>query len=217
MNIIKYNYTTNHNISHNVLPSVKFLVLAFVAGTMAKIYDDLDDNKLFQKFGKNGKYIKEYLKGFQYVAITILAIKFPMMFLFAYVIILTNYISSPNDYKNSYEWSLLTTMPILFLFINYSKLFLPNKYEITLFLGLLIGTFLESKIIKKEYSSFKLITRVFGLLSFIFIFVYGYYYNLFSIEIFASLLYVIGYLVVSVVFQFLLCTGYLKSNNQIIK
>ena len=48
---------------------IKLSILTFLAGFLSKIYDDLNDNNLFDYIFllKNKEYINEFLKGMHYI------------------------------------------------------------------------------------------------------------------------------------------------------
>jgi hypothetical protein len=60
-----------------------YSLIALLAGATAKLYDDLEDNNLLQKFRNNT--LMEFLKGLHYISFITVSIEEPMFFIIQYV------------------------------------------------------------------------------------------------------------------------------------
>jgi hypothetical protein len=125
----------------------------FLCGAVAKIYDDLVDNYRLHKF--SNPTLLEVLKGTFMLTLTFTSIFNPLWGLTMWVSNWMLMFCEPLSYELPYERSLYITYGILFIFINYDKLFEQIielyylKYEVTdSFLTILI-TFVGETVIRK--------------------------------------------------------------------
>jgi hypothetical protein len=169
----------------------------FLCGAVAKIYDDLTDNYRLHQF--SNPTLLEVLKGTFMLTFTFTSIFNPLWFA---MLCIFNYLSmfvEPLSYELTYERSLYITSSLLFLFINYDKLFeqMNELYSSTregiVFLIFFISTIVFENIlrkivllpgvpqwvrthcnIKRETSFFKLAETVYAIVS---LHIYMYYIN----------------------------------------
>ena len=166
--------------------------MAFVAGAAGKLYDDGVD----MKYITNQYHIKilETLQCMLLGAISINSFTFTVIIL---IIDLLNYISNNAAWSAPYESSLLVVFPIfLFLSIGSREYLTVPDIIVSIYLSGLL--FFEPFFIKEETSPRKFISRLFGLLILICISMIP--LGL-SNGIYLILLYCIGYLVLSTIYQ----------------
>jgi hypothetical protein len=176
------------------------LYIPLLAGVAAKLYDDLEDNNLLQKFRNNT--LMEFLKGLHYIAFTTASIKEPMFFIIQYVANFLNQFANKIAWSKPYEHSLLYSALLLFVIIDYKKITyfcLIDKLLTIIFILCLtlepIVFLFESK--DSEYSSSKMKVR--GVLVIIYIILY----NLSKSNTLKYIMaYAIGYLIISVLVQY---------------
>jgi uncharacterized protein YebE (UPF0316 family) len=177
-----------------------YSLIPLLAGVAAKLYDDLEDNNLLQKFRNNT--LMEFLKGLHYIAFTTASIKEPMFFIIQYVANFLNQFANKIAWSKPYEQSLLYSALLLFVIIDYKKITyfcLIDKLLTIIFILCLtlepIVFLFESK--DSEYSSSKMKVR--GVLVIIYIILY----NLSKSNTLKYIMaYAIGYLFISVLVQY---------------
>jgi len=177
-----------------------YSLIPLLAGVAAKLYDDLEDNNLLQKFRNNT--LMEFLKGLHYIAFTTASIKEPMFFIIQYVANFLNQFANKIAWSKPYEQSLLYSALLLFVIIDYKKITyfsLIDKLLTIIFILCLtlepIVFLFESK--DSEYSSSKMKVR--GVLVIIYIILY----NLSKSNTLKYIMaYAIGYLIISVLVQY---------------
>ena len=173
------------NISTN---KTTLFACTFLCGAVAKIYDDLTDNYRLHKF--SNPTLLEVLKGTFMLTFTVTSIFNPLWFA---MLCIFNYLSmfvEPLSYEFPYERSLYITSSLLFLFINYDKLFEQMNelfsslyYARSFFLFVIITIVFETILrkirllpgvpqwvrthcnIEKEVSVFKLVESVYAIVS----------------------------------------------------
>lgn len=186
---------------------------ALLSGITAKLYDDLKDNPLLKSL-KN-KYLLEILKLFHIASFIHVAFYDPLFLYIILICVFVNFISDNSAYKNVYETALVITILLFIPFLN--KLNIKNiklnSSFFVYFIIVLIGTYCEASVIKEEYSFRKLYIRIVGII----LNSFGYFYFLSSFPTFSIvLMYVIGYLLVSVVVQ-IYCIFFVLYLNKIKK
>jgi hypothetical protein len=190
-----------------------YILLAIFAGGICKIYDDMNDNNLFDYFKINNKdYINEFLKGLHYISFTILALNYPFFYIYYILLLTVNCFFDKKAYSSPYEFSGLLSSYIIILFIDYSKLSI-NYYDIMLFSIELIGAIIfEFNIIKNvEFSIGKLLLRTYSIFFFIFILTINNFYELFSANI-EILMYInLAYAATSCISQYLFISNQNKN------
>jgi hypothetical protein len=180
----------------------KYIILAIIAGALCKLYDDLNDNNLYEYFEiKQKEYINEFLKGLHYIFYTILSLNYEWYYIFYTTTLTIGCLYDPSAYSNYYEFSGLISVYFISLFINYQNIINFNFYDILFFLIYLIGGKIEFTSMQIEYSKSKLFIRLLSIIFFICILVFNNMYKLFSNNIDCFLYYTIGYLLVSCIFQ----------------
>jgi low affinity Fe/Cu permease len=177
-----------------------YSLIPLLAGVAAKLYDDLEDNNLLQKFRNNT--LMEFLKGLHYIAFTATSIKEPMFFIIQYVANFVNQFVNKIAWSKPYEQSLLYSALLLFVIIDYKKITyfcLIEKLLTIIFILCLtlepIVFLFESK--DSEYSSSKMKVR--GVMVIIYIILY---YLSKSNTLKYITAYIIGYLFISVLVQY---------------
>ena len=185
-----------------------YLFIAILAGIVCKLYDDLQDNFILEKF-KNITFI-EYLKGIHYICITSLAIQEPLFFIFFYMGNFFNYLSNPFAFHQPYEHSVIYSFTFLFLLLDYNKINNLHIFVYFLIFILFLINYLEplfepffyltNNITVKnnnsslnEFSYSKLYTRIFFLFASIIycflsksystFYIYSYFIGYFSISV----------------------------------
>ena len=97
-----------------------YSLIALIAGIAAKLYDDLEDNELLQKFHNNT--LIEFLKGIHYITFTSLSIEEPVFFIIQYLCNIVYQFGNNEAYNKPYEKSLLYSFLLLFVIIDYKKI-----------------------------------------------------------------------------------------------
>ena len=174
------------------------IFIALLAGSTAKLYDDLVDNKLI-----TNEYHIKMLETLQCFLLGGLSINNFTFSIIASTITICNYIGGKGQYSNPYEFSLIAMYPI-FVILSYSKREYLNLYDWLLFLFLCVVLALEPILIKEDSSPRKLVMRF--LYTAFFISTMPFYYKLLSNGVFLTLLYILGYAMVSVGFQIYACS-----------
>jgi hypothetical protein len=194
---------------------IKYILCALIAGGANKIYDDIEDNFRLEQF--KTAHNMEMLKGIHYVTFTILGIAYPLFFIITYGTIFMNKITTPSSYVLPYENSLFYSFALIFLFLDYSKIFrfsnIDFYYIVIICIAVAFGEvyndialkfvnkFYNFKycdlLIAHEVSHFKLIVRFSSIIALI---IYCYYST--SSVIKSCALYIIAYAFVSCCTQF---------------
>jgi hypothetical protein len=179
-----------------------YSLIALLAGAAAKIYDDLEDNNLLQKFYNNT--FMEFLKGLHYISFITVSIEEPMFFIIQYVANLLNQFTNKEAWNKPYEHSLLYSALLLFIIIDYKKITSFCLIDKLLSIMFILGATVEPIAMKflyvnkdSEYSSTKMNVR--GIMVIIYIILY---YLSKSNTLKYMMAYVTGYLVISVLVQF---------------
>ncbi len=190
----------------------KFILLSLFAGIICKLYDDLNDNDLYTMLNMSNKsYINETLKALHYISFSILSLNYALFYLLFMLVLCINAYFDKDAFSNPYECSGLMSGFLLVFFVNYSQLNV-NYYDILFCIILLIGAIVVdfAPTVKVEYSANKLYQRAFGVFFFIVVLLFNYRWNLLSESIILSMIYILGYLVISCIFQY-----FLLSNNKV--
>lgn len=174
--------------------------ITIFAGIICKLYDDLNDMKLLEN-NKYKSYINELLKGLQYMLITKIGSN-NISFLFYSILI-----NLPQFIYDNQSFLEFEKMGILLAFIYFLYLLLIERkkcnidfYSLTvIFIGI-IGTFICDTLLFKniEYSNSKLKQRIIGLILSIFLI----NIDKISYDIKLLLYFIIGYLCISIIFQY---------------
>lgn len=98
---------------------IKYILCAGIAGVVAKIYDDIEDNFRLEQL--KTAHNMEVLKGIHYVTFTLVSMAYPLFFIIFYFAALINKLIVPSSYIIPYENSLFYSFGLLFLFLDYSK------------------------------------------------------------------------------------------------
>jgi len=130
---------------------------AFLGGLSCKIYDDLNDN------GMIGSHVQEVLKGSQWILLTLLSYNDFNFALINYIINGLNALNNWEEWKFSYETSLLILTPI-FLLISFHTANYFSNYDLFYLVVFVLCMGLEPLIIKEEFSYRKFIVRIIALI-----------------------------------------------------
>ena len=196
----------------SIMIPYKFMLLSLFAGIVCKLYDDLNDNDLYTMLNMSNKsYINKTLKALHYISFSILSLNYALFYLLFMLVLCINAYFDKDAFSNPYECSGLMSGFLLVFFVNYSQLNV-NYYDILFCIILLIGAIIVdfAPTVKVEYSINKLYQRAFGVLFFIVVLLFNYQRNLLSESIILSIVYILGYLVTSCIFQYILL-----SNNKV--
>jgi hypothetical protein len=144
------------------------LFISFLGGLTAKLYDDLNDNTILQKFYNNT--FMEFLKGLHFISFTTISIEEPLFFIISYIANILNYLGNNDAFNEPYENSLLYSFILLFTIINYKKItticILDNLLMISMFLSMLMEPIIMYYFFKNsEFSFQKIIMRSFFLIN----------------------------------------------------
>ena len=158
-----------------ILDKNTLYTFSFLFGVIIKIYDDLNDNKLFKYYDflkKNKKYINNILQCLIVGCLTVLSFQ-DFMFCFDFTIMNIIFFSiDRNAFSESYEFSGLVMISMLCLFLFFiSKqkvtLELFNKF-IVIFIISITLLFIDYFILNNaEYGLVKLILRFITLINLI--------------------------------------------------
>ena len=138
-----------------------YSLIALLGGAANKLYDDLDDNMLLQKY--RNSTLMEFLKGIHYITFISLSIEEPMFFIIQYLCSIVHHFGNKEAYSKPYEHSLLYSFVLLFLIIDYKKIIpfclIDNLISIASILGDAVKSLIDFDT-KAEYSFSKLIISI---------------------------------------------------------
>ena len=186
------------------LEIIKLSVLTCIAGVFCKVYDDLNDNKLFElEIMKNYRmykdYINEFLKGMHYILLTYISsvYVYPVLLFLIPNIILQYY--NKEAFELPYEYSGMCCFYLLGIYLllnNYSSL--NYKFFIVLVL-FFVGTYFTDILLFKhvEFGYKKIVMRFFAVLLMLLVL----FKNILPDEVGFCFWYVIGYCMTSCIFQ----------------
>ena len=147
-------------------------LLSFLFGTVLKIYDDLEDNKLLKKF-KNPLFF-ETIKMLNTILYLVLSIKEPLFYYLLSLTLVWNLYSVPSSFKGAYEKAGIIILFVIYFFIDNSKIRFSN-IDLTLLFGfciIIVIIYIESDLSPKEFSIIKIFIRfiicISSILAFIF-------------------------------------------------
>lgn len=170
--------------------------IAFIAGAVAKIYDDGVDNNLITN--EYHKKMLETLHCFLAAAISINNFTFSAFCVFVNCIV---YFADKSQYKGEYEFSLLLMHPVFLLLSFHTRAYLTTNDILTI-ITYISWSATESKLFKEESSPKKTISRLIGIVLHVLILLYV----PLSSGIYNGLIYIVGYLLISTTFQFYACS-----------
>ena len=178
-----------------------YIIFSFIAGCVVKLYDDIQDNILFNKIKKNA-LLMETLKIIHTITFMIVGFNNPLFYYVNGSAIIFSYIIDKNAYKFPYEKSLIINYLLFLFFINHSKLNLTVFYDLKFYFIMIENTlniFFEALFIKEEYSKKKLLIRIL----FFIIFIFNYFWYFYKYEDLILLNnYWLGYMLISIIIQF---------------
>lgn len=168
------------------------ILIPFLGGISAKLYDDLDDNNFL-----TNDMFRECLKGSQWIILTLMSYNDFNYTFFNYLINLLN--SFGGHFEQPYETSLLILYPF-FLILSFSTRFIPSILDVLYSLCFVSIMAIEPFVITEEYSHRKFAMRVVSLLiMYVGVFV-GYHLGV-SWNFLKQGIYGVGYALVSCIFQ----------------
>jgi hypothetical protein len=197
---------------------IKLSVLTFLAGFFCKLYDDLNDNNLFDYLLLDNKeYINEFLKAAHYILLTYVSSNYIYPLLLFIIPNIVCFIKDKEAFKMPYEYSGMIAFFILFFYLiidNFEKLkIIFNHYSVFYILSYFLVTYIFETLICKniEFGYKKLAIRMGAVVSMSSVLLINYCFNLLPDELLFGLWYIIGYCLTSCFFQVFLI---LKLNEQ---
>lgn len=193
----------------------KYYLLALFNGIVHKLYDDLYDNNLYEYFNiklEHKGYVNELLKCLFGISFTILSLKYPFFLIIFIILNVILYFLDKSAY-GAYELSGLISSFIIIPFVDFS---FDNKiYDYLLIIIMMISYYIIEKLffINIEYSSKKLYIRTLISIVLTCILLLNNYYNTFSNNIIICLLFALGYMITSCIFQIILLNKNKDKNN----
>lgn len=198
-------------------------VLTFLAGVFCKIYDDLNDNNLFEKHSfllKNKEYINEMLKGLHYILLTYVSSKYIYPILFVATFVITQASFDEMIFKMPYDLSstvifLLFSVYLCFSHIEQLKTFISN---VLILFYIVVGVYLFDIFLcpnTVEFGYTKLAVRFFGSISILLVHLTNYFFHFIPDEELFWLWHIVGYSLTSSCFQLYLIRD--SEKNTIIK
>ena len=175
-----------------------YFIVAFFAGFVNKMHDDLSDNPLLEKF--KSPTLMEFLKGVHYILLTTVSLHNPVFFMLLYLIVSVNSLSDPNAWSGPYESSLLYAFSLIYVLVQYENLPQLNVLDVCLMIAMLSFIVTEPHVIQQhiEFSIWKLIARVFFLCGLLYMIVLP----IFTVTLKYIFAYYIGYCLLSVFSQY---------------
>jgi hypothetical protein len=169
-------------------------IIGLLGGISAKLYDDVVDEKI-----EISDTVKECLKGVQWMMLALLSANDFNFILIFYTMNLLNYFGDPSAYSGSYEFSLLLMIPLLFL-LNVGTIHSFDYINIITIISFLILFFVEPIVLSTNVSYAKLIHRSIGT-TLLILLSFGSDYLQLSPSIIKITTYLIGYGIISILFQ----------------
>ena len=200
------------------LEIIKLSVLICLAGVLCKVYDDFNDNDLFETefLKKKKEYINEFLKGMHYILLTYVSsfYIYPVVFITimnTLLLVLDRDAFTPYETSGTYCYVLFT---IFLLFTKYSQLCGIYKYIIMSLLVSVVGAYIMDNIFCKhiEFGYKKLFIRAFIIIIITPVLILNNYFHFFPDDLILCIWYIFGYMLTSCIFQIFLI---MKSNNNI--
>jgi hypothetical protein len=197
--------------------------LTFLAGVFCKIYDDLNDNNLFEKHSfllKNKEYINEMLKGLHYILLTYASSKYIYPVLLISLTAITQYCFDKKAYEMPYEYSVTIIFLLFCVYLCFSHIEQFNTFiSMTLMLFILVGGIYVVDIYlcpnTIEFGYKKLVLRFFASISILLLFLTNYFYKFCPDEVLYCWWWFFGYCLTSSCFQLYLIWN--SEKNAIIK
>ena len=198
-----------------LLDKYTLAIFSIIFGAFFKIYDDMNDNKLF-KYNKYLKKYKKYINEFLKLSMTgLLTIISFNDFIFCYIFTILNLLNSFIDipaYSNPYEFSGLINICLLFIYLCLTnKIKLHNIFSLLFFLLYVYIYYLVEFILLNniEFGINKLIFRFITLILFLIIYFKFNYLNLYN----NLILFCISGYFTSCMFQIFLICNYKKNKK----
>jgi len=191
---------------------IKLSILVFLAGFLCKIYDDLNDNDLFQYFllDKNKEYINEFLKALHYILLTYVSSTYIYPLLIFVIPNILIFFKDSKAVEMPYEYSGIIAFSIFSIYLiinNFSILKTIFNCYVILFLIMYIGgTYIFDTLLCKniEYGYKKIAIRGFSAIFIISALLINYWLKYLPDELTFGVWYIIGYCLTSCFFQMFL-------------
>jgi hypothetical protein len=202
---------------------IKLLFLCFLFGVIMKLYDDLNDNNLFEYFNilKEKDYINHFLIGILYICLTISVFKIPVYFSGLCIVGVFCMFADKKSFEQPVEFISAILCSLLLLYLLFFENLISNIideckkfylfllcntdkyiYLIICYIIFCIVGYNEYSLINTEFSCKKLISRFLLFLFLIILFIC--FNNIYPNNINYSLIYGSSYLLTSCIFQIIL-------------
>jgi len=178
-----------------------YIIFSFIAGCIAKLYDDIQDNILFNKIKKNALLL-ETLKIIHTITFMIVGFNNPLFYYLMGSGLIFSFMVDKNAYKYPYEKSLIINYLLFLFFINHSKFNFTVFYDLKFYFIIIesvLTLFFEALLIKEEYSKKKLFIRILFFITLIFNY-FWYFYKYEDLILLNN--YCLGYILISIIVQF---------------
>ena len=193
-------------------------ILTFIAGVFCKLYDDLNDNNLFNGtvFENNKECINEFMKGIHYILLTYVSCIHIYPLIFFTISNLPLMITDKNAVRMPYEFSGIIAFALFTFFlciINFSELKKLFTYKIgcLIIIYILIAYIFDILLCGNiEFGYKKLVVRLLSSISIILFMTINYYFNIVPHNVIFFVWYIVGYCLTSSFFQIFLI---LKKQN----
>ena len=189
---------------------IKLSILTFLSGFFCKLYDDMNDNDLFEKhiFLKNNKeYINEFLKGISYILMIFVSSTYIYPLLLFNILNITQFIFGTSGFELPYEYTgmILCICWNIYLILFENKL-LYNlttvKFIMMVFFYIINQYIFDIYLLRNiEFGYKKLIFRFICVIYFSLSILINNYYNFFPDEELFCIWWIVGYLFTSCIFQ----------------
>lgn len=197
---------------------IHYSILLFITGCLSKIYDDINDCNLLQKYKE---YINEFLKGSHYILLTYISSKYICSL---YIILLYNIpliIYNTKAFEEPYEAIGVILFFLLFIYLLLNKSFKDElainfiKFNIINIIFILLVYFVEIFYLNNiEFGLKKLYTRLIAAISFLIFIFLNNYFKYIPNEYILSFWYIVGYCITSTIFQFYLIKRENENTNK---
>ena len=184
-------------------------VLTFLAGVFCKIYDDLNDNNLFEKHSfllKNKEYINEMLKGLHYILLTYVSSKYiyPILFVATFVTSQASFdemiFTSPYDISTTIIFLLFS----IYLCFSHFEQFITFISNMSILFYIIVSIYFFDIYLcpnTVEFGYTKLLVRFFGSISALLTLLTNYFYSFYPDEELFWVWHIFGYTITSCCFQ----------------
>jgi hypothetical protein len=135
-----------------------YFILAFLAGLVNKLHDDLSDNTLLASF--KTPVVMELLKGIHYVLFTALSLQKPVFFMILFAMFGCSSLADPGAWTGAYETAVPFSLGLIYLLLDYSQLSVLSFYDLFILPAILSTNIIEPLVLPQEFSILKFIVRI---------------------------------------------------------